>query len=82
MIFRNDVADLPVKRGSVSVINPKGGLSTLPAFNSSATNPTIKLVTETKSSADSASNSQEDTKNKSSIASTNSFWVKNFIESY
>ena len=81
MIFRNNVTNRPVKRGSVSVINSKGSLSTLPDFNSSATNPTIKFVTETKSSANSASNSQEDTTNKSSITSTNNIWVKNFIES-
>ena len=80
-IFRNDVTNPPVKRGSVSVTNSKGGLRTFPYFNSSATSPTIKLVTETKSSAESASNIHEDTANKSSIVSTNKFWVKNFIES-
>ena len=80
-IFRNDVTNPPVKRGSVSVTNSKGSISTLPAFNSSATNPTLKLVTENKSSEDSSSHSQEDNTNKSSIASTNKFWVKKFIES-
>ena len=80
-IFRNDVTNPPVKRGSVSVTNSKGSLSTLPVFNSIATNPTIKFATETKSSADSASNSQEDTANKSSITSTNKLWVNIFIES-
>ena len=78
-IFRNNVTNPPLKRGSVSVTNSKGSLSTLPAFDISATNTTIKLVTETKSSADLASKSQGDTANKSSIASTNNFWVKNFI---
>ena len=80
-IFRNDVTNPPVKRGSVSVTNSKVSISTLSAFNISATNSTIKLVTETKSSADSASNSQEDNTNKSSIASTNKFWVNDFLES-
>ena len=80
-IFSNDVAYLPVKRRSVSVIKPQTGLSTLPVFNSIANNPKIKVSTETKSSADSASNSQEDTANKSSITSTNKLWVNIFIES-
>ena len=39
------------------------------------------MVTETKSSAESASNSNEDIANKSSIAITNNLWVKNSIES-
>ena len=57
-IFRNNVTNPPVKRGSVSVTNSKGSINTLPVFNISETNPTIKLATETKSSANSTFNNQ------------------------
>ena len=81
LIFRNDVGNPPVKRRLVSVTNSKGGLRTLPDFNSSATNPTIKLVTEPNPQRTQLPTVMRIPQINQAFASTNNFWVKNFIES-